>query len=258
MSSKNYKSHKLSILIPVRNEKENIAIMLKILHSVLDRDHEIIIIYDSPDDNSISNASQIKKIYPRVKFVRNTRGRGVANAVNSGFISSEGEYILLFAVDEVGPVLAIEDMIKLMDEGCDLVSCTRYAYGGRRLGGSILEGFLSRMGNAIFHMLIKSAFTDSTTGIKMFRRTIFEQINLESKVGWAFVFELSIKAQEKGFVLGEVPIVSIDRLYGGKSTFSPGAWLKEYGKWFMYGIYHSRNFKSIKKVKIKIPKSAVQ
>jgi len=43
--------------------------------------------------------------------------------------------ILIFAADEVGPVLAIEDMIALIREGCDFVSCTRYAHGGRRLGG---------------------------------------------------------------------------------------------------------------------------
>jgi hypothetical protein len=37
-----------------------------------------------------------------------------------------------------------------------------------------------------------------------------------------------------------VPIVSIDRLYGGKSTFALGAWTAEYLRWFLWGLRQSR------------------
>ena len=54
----------------------------------------------------------------------------------------------------------------------------------------------------------------------MFRPELFEQLHLEARpIGWAVAFEMGIKAQLAGLKLGEVPIVSIDRLYGGKSTF---------------------------------------
>ena len=62
-------------------------------------------------------------------------GRGVAGAITSGVQAASGERILIFAADEVGPVLAIEDMMRLMDDGSEFVSVTRYAHGGRRLGG---------------------------------------------------------------------------------------------------------------------------
>jgi len=35
--------------------------------------------------------------------------------------------------------------------------------------------------------------------------------------------------------LGEVPITSLDRLYGGESTFQAGPWIVEYAKWFVWG-----------------------
>ena len=85
--------------------------------------------------------------------------------------------------------------------------------------------------------MFKSALSDCTTGIKMFRKSIFSKINLESRpVGWAVAFELSIKAQLQGFKLGEVPIISIDRLFGGESTFKLGPWFVEYLRWFVWVI----------------------
>jgi dolichol-phosphate mannosyltransferase len=243
----------LSILIPVRNEGVNIKIMLKILRSVLEIPHEVLIIYDSNNDNSISVVKQLKKTYPQVKSVKNKFGKGVANAIRSGVDASVGKYVLIFAVDEIGPVIAIEDMISLLDKGCDFISCTRYAYGGRRLGGSVVEGFLSRLANYLFHLIIGSTLTDSTTGIKMFRREIFDQLTLTSQVGWAIVFEMSIKVQEMGFKLGEVPIVSIDRLYGGTSSFQLNKWFFEYLKWFFYGISHLYKSRRKNKVIVKIP-----
>jgi len=215
--------------------------------------HEILIVHDTTDDTSIEPTKKMQKIFPNVKLVHNTLGKGVANAIRAGVNVSQGEYILLFAVDEIGPVTAIPDMVALMDEGCDLVSCTRYAHGGRRLGGSFIESFLSKMGNRVFRFLSGSVFSDCTTGIKMFRKSIFKTITLEAKpVGWAVVFELGIKAQLAGFKLGEVPIISLDRVYGGQSTFKLGPWFKEYLHWFLWGAKRLHHAKK-PQVKIRIP-----
>jgi len=228
---------KLSVLIPVRNEGINIKIMLKILHAIIDGPHEVLIVYDQPNDDSIDVVNNLKGRYPNTELVHNQSGVGIVNALKAGVEASQGEYILLFAADEVGPVLAIDDMLHLMDQGCDLVSCTRYAHGGRRLGGSKIGYLLSWLANKLFFFFFKSALSDCTTGIKMFRKSTFNKINLESRpVGWAVAFELSIKAQLQGFKVGEVPIISIDRLFGGESTFKLGPWFAEYLRWFIWGI----------------------
>ena len=126
-------------------------------------------------------------------------------------------------------MLAIEDMLWLMGHGCDFVSCTRYAHGGRRLGGSFIGGVLSRTANRLLHMFCGSKLSDATTGIKMFRKSVFDAMHLEAKpVGWAVTFEMALKAQLGGLKLGEVPIISIDRLYGGQSSFKLGPWFWEY------------------------------
>src|SRR5580700_6189969 len=231
----------LSILLPVRNEGINLRIMVKLLKAVVEVPHELLIVYDFPEDDSIQVIHDMENDRANVRLVHNQRGRGVVNAIQSGVEAAVGDYVLLFAADEIGPLLAIEDMLALMREGCDLVSCSRYAHGGRRLGGSIIGGVLSRLANRLFHRLSGCVLSDATTGIKLFRRSLFQTLHLEAKpVGWAVTFEMAMKAQLAGWKLGEVPIISIDRLYGGKSTFRLGAWTAEYLRWFIWGCRNLR------------------
>ena len=238
MTLTNISTHpELTILIPVRNEGLNIKIMLRILHAVIEIPYEILIVYDQPDDDCIKIVNDLKDRYPNTHLVYNQSGIGVINALRAGVNASQGKNILIFAADEAGPVLAIDDMLHLMNQGCDLVSCTRYAHGGRRLGGSKLGHFLSWLANKLFLCLFKSALSDCTTGIKMFRKSLFDEIELDARpAGWAVAFELSIKAQLQDYKLGEVPIISIDRLFGGESTFKLGPGFIEYLKWFIWGI----------------------
>ncbi len=251
----------LSILIPVRNEGINVRIMLRILSAVVDVPHEVLVVHDTTEDDSIPVVEKAKEKYQEVRLVHNRLGTGVINAIRAGVEAAEGEYVLIFAADEVGPVLAIEDMLDLMREGCDLVSCTRYAHGGRRLGGSFIGGVLSRMANRLFGWLAGSVFSDCTTGIKMFRRDVFEKMNLEARpIGWAVAFEMAIKAQLVGLRLGEVPIISIDRLYGGRSTFKLGPWVGEYLRWFFWGMRRTRKARREhgSEIMVKLPSTSVE
>src|SRR5712691_5157450 len=171
----------LSILLPVRNEGLNLRIMVKLLKTIVEVPHELLIVYDSPEDDSIAVIRDMQRYWVNLRLVHNQRGRGVVNAIQAGVEAAMGDYVLLFAADEVGPLLAIEDMLALMQEGCDIVSCSRYAHGGRRLGGSVIGGLLSRFANRLFHRLAGCVLSDATTGIKLFRRSLFSALHLEAK-----------------------------------------------------------------------------
>lgn len=246
----------LSVLIPVRNEGLNVSIMVRILHATMDLPYEVVIVHDTPEDETVPVAKALAGRFP-VRLVLNDLGRGVANAIRAGARASKGEYVLIFAADEVGPVLAIEDMLALMREGCDVVSCTRYAWGGRRLGGSLAGKTLSWTANFLFRLLTRCPFTDLSTGIKMFRREMLAGFDFQSAaVGWAVAFEIAIKVQLLGLKLGEVPIISIDRLYGGKSSFRVGPWVKEYSRWFWWGLksyWGGGRAKASKDIKVRVP-----
>lgn len=229
---------KLSIILPVFNEKESLLIMVRLLNSSLKTDTEIIIVHDSLNDNSLESANILINEYENVQLVHNKIGPGVKNAIQAGVDKSKNEIILITAVDEIFPIISIEKMLEeILSNNYDFISGTRYSKGGERLGGSLVGSILSRTANKIFNLFSEVPLTDCTTGIKMMKKKVWEDIELNSDpVGWAFAFELSIKTYLKGYKISEYPIKSVDRLFGGSSTFKLGPWFKEYLKWFFWGI----------------------
>ena len=229
---------KLSIILPVFNEKESLLIMVRLLNSSLKIDAEIIIVHDSLNDNSLESANILINEYENVQLVHNKIGPGVKNAIQAGIDKSKNEIILITAVDEIFPIISIEKMLEeILSKNYDFISGTRYSKGGERLGGSLIGSILSRTANKVFNLFSKVPLTDCTTGIKMMKKKDWEDIELTSNpVGWAFAFELSIKTYLKGYNISEYPIKSVDRLFGGSSTFKLGPWFKEYLKWFFWGI----------------------
>lgn len=227
----------LSVIMPVRNDAPSVNVMARILDVMIEVPCELIVVYDDPSDTTIPVIASLSPGVRSLKGLLNTRGRGVFNAIASGVEAARGEYVLIYAADEIGPVLAIREMVDLMQRGCDFISATRYTNGGKRYGGSILGHILSKTANWMFCKLSCTALSDCTTGFKMFRRDLFPQLAVEGKgSGWSFAFEMAVKAQLLPIRLGEVAIVSIDRLFGGTSTFRPGPWIASYLGWFWYGL----------------------
>lgn len=232
---------KLSILMPVRNEGINLKRILKIINALMEVPYEVLVIYDTPDDDSIPVAAALQKECPAIKPLHNTLGRGVINAIRAGVAAAKGEYALILPADDMGAIFDIENMLNEIEKGYDIVSATRYAKGGKVVGGAFSSRLLSKLANKLFIIFAGSAMTDSTVGIKIFKREVFQRINFECKpVGWAFAFEMAIKAQLMGLRISEVPIVSINRFYGGTSTFKLKAWITEYIRWFTWGLWHVR------------------
>src|SRR5436189_1870185 len=149
----------LTILLPVRNEEMNLRVMLRIIRTVLEYPHEVLVIHDTLDDKSIPIVREAQPTYPGLRLVHNTLGPGVINAIRAGVAEAHSDIVTILCADDTGPVLVVDDMLALMHENCDFVSCTRYANAGRRLGGSLVGGMLSRTANWLFHRVARSPFT---------------------------------------------------------------------------------------------------
>ena len=107
--------------------------------------------------------------------------------------------------------------------------------------GRSIGGLLSRLANWLFCRLSGCQLTDATTGIKMFTPELFDRLGPARPVRSAGRWRSRWRSRRSspGLQLGEVPIVSIDRLYGGKSTFALGPWTVEYLRWFIWGFRQS-------------------
>lgn len=235
----------ISIILPIYNEKDSLPIMVRLLEASMKIKKEIIIVYDSENDNALNVAKELVNEYQDIKLVQNKTAKGVKYAVDVGVNHAKYDIIIITAVDEIFPIIAIEKMLEhLIKNNLDFISGTRYSKGGLRLGGSLLGSIFSKIANASFKFLTKIPFSDCTTGIKMMKKDVWNSIRLESKpIGWAYSFELAIKVYLKKYKVDEYPLKSVDRLFGGSSTFKFGAWLKEYLRWFIWGVKKIKNEK---------------
>ena len=226
----------LTILLPLIGEGMSLRAMLKMLTLDISVPYEIIMVHDgSPKTTAM--LSEISASCPQLKVVVNDQGKGTLSSMNAGVREASGRYILLVCADSVGPVLAINQMVELAEEGYDFISGTRYACGGRRLGGGVASQAFSQVANTVLHRLAGCAFTDATTGLKLFRKDVLTKLNLQTDTkGWVIAFEMALKAQAAGLKLGEVANISIDRICGGCSTAHLDQELGHYFSWFLWAF----------------------
>ncbi|MFH0863473.1 MAG: glycosyltransferase [Candidatus Gottesmanbacteria bacterium] len=226
----------ITIIMPVKDEKENILWTIERIEKVVVPDHEIFIIYDSDKDNSLIILNKIKNKYPCLHLIKNHYGHGVINAIRTGFNQANGNLIVMMAADRTDDPETINKMFLKIQKGYDIVCPTRYAKGGKVIGKISLKSILSRLSGISTPLFLGIPTTDLTYSYKMFTKEVIDKIHIESRGGFEFAEELLIKAHFSGFKITEVPTLWVDRTYG-KSQFKLFSWLPRYIYWYLLGIF---------------------
>ena len=228
---------KLSIVIPVRNETLTLKVVAHVIEALVDAEHEIVVVYDDPGDASVPVISDLGERHPNLVGVLNETASGAYGAVRAGVAAARGDYVLIYTADEIVPIIAIPYLLSLMDDGCDFVAMTRYRHGGGRFGRSRVGTWLSLLANRMFRRIAGATLSDCTSGAKMFRPRDFDDLLEDAQPqGWDFAFEMAVNAQLRGMTLGEVPIISVDRMFGGESTYRLWPWVVSYTRVLLRGL----------------------
>lgn len=204
---------KLSIVIPVFNEKSNIEEIIDRVKKVALPDNmekEIIIVDDGSTDGTTDILEHFKnddmmKIHTSVLNF----GKGVA--VRIGLKYSKGDLILIQDADlEYSPEDYPALIAPVIEKRADVV------YGSRFLGKYEDMQFLHNVGNRLLSItnmiLFGKILTDPYTCFKLMPRNVLEAINLKSR-GFEIEAEITAKIEKKGFKIIEVPIS-----YKGRKT----------------------------------------
>ncbi len=211
---------KLSIVIPVYNEKETI-------HQILDKvrsqeiEKEIIIV----DDYSTDGTRDIlrKLTYPEVKVFLHEVNRGKGAALRTGFKEATGDIVIIQDADlEYDPNEYKKLIQPIVDNLADVV------YGARFLGGPhrVLyfwhycgNKFLTLLTNILFNINLN----DMETCYKVFRKEALAGVEIVSN-RFGFEPEITAKMVKSGQRIYEIPISYFGRTYeeGKKITWKDG------------------------------------
>ena len=175
----------IDIVVPVYQEAENIQPFLRELEAAVQERHEILVVYDFPEDDTLNALAAMQPPCPNVRLVHNTLGRGVLNAVKAGFQASTGDVVIVMMADRSDDPRDVPALARLIREGADVAAGSRYARGGAQVGGPFIKRTLSRLAGVSLHYLAGLPIRDATNNFRAYSRRVVEQIPIESEAGFA-------------------------------------------------------------------------
>ena len=132
-------------------------------------------------------------------------------------------------------------MIEKYDEGYDVVAPSRFMKGGSMKNCPIIKSILVRLASFTLFRLSSIPIEDASNGFRLFSSKVVNKFEIESKLGFAYSLELLVKAHRHRFNITQIPSSWEER--DGKSNFKILKWLKEYLRWYMYGLSTNWFFK---------------
>ena len=199
---------KLSVIVPVYNEKRTISVILEKVREV-PVNKEIIVV----DGNSIDGTRDLlkeeeNKPDTRIIYMPHRCGRGLALKI--GIENAKGDVIIFQDADlELDPA-DYPALLKPIEEGkADVV------FGSRFLGQSDeYMSFLQKLGNkgltGLVNLMYGSKLTDVETCYQVFKKEALKGIRIKGDE-FNFTIELSVKLLKKKYPVMEIPITYIPR-----------------------------------------------
>jgi dolichol-phosphate mannosyltransferase len=227
---------RLTIIVPVYNEGANFRALWKQLTSSVSMPFTALVIYDFDQDDTVPVVQEIVSGGDqRLRLVKNSICRGVVGAIRTGFEEAPEGAVLVVMADLSDDLSRVPEMMRLYEQGYDLVAGSRYMKGGRTLGGPWLKQNLSRLAGLSLRWLRGIPTRDATNAFKLYDRRMLRSFCIESRAGFELNLELTVKAFLAGYPMTEVPTTWRDRT-AGESRFRLWSWLPHYLKWYLYAF----------------------
>jgi len=172
-------NHRLSIVIPVYNEKDNIAPLVKRVHHALEnysQPWELIIVDDgSIDDSQLSLQEEIKQYGSHVRALYLQRNYGQTAAMQTGIDAARGNVIVTLDGDLQNDPKDIPRLVKkLITEDLDLVAGWRKD----RQDGLWLRKIPSKIANRLIAKITGVKLHDYGCSLKVYRSNIIKNVRL--------------------------------------------------------------------------------
>lgn len=160
----------ISIVIPAKNEAENIGTLLDGIDAALHgRDYEVIVVDDASDDGMAAILQARLAIAPQLRVLRHDRSGGQSAAVNSGVRAARGAICATLDGDGQNPPEELPKLIApLLAEGSEAIGLV----AGQRVGrqDTLSKKLASRFANGLRARVLKDGTRDTGCGLKAFRR----------------------------------------------------------------------------------------
>lgn len=203
----------LSVVIPAFNEADRIGPSLQRVWDYLRSRYgaggfEMIVVDDGSRDSTVAVVEQFMARAPELRLIRFSQNRGKGAAVRAGMMAATGRAVLFSDTDLSTPIEEVEEALRLLADGGDVVIGSRALAGSRILVHQHrLRESMGRLFNRLVRILLQIPFRDTQCGFKLFRReaahAVFQCAHID---GFAFDVEAILIATQLGYAVCEMPV----------------------------------------------------
>lgn len=191
----------LSIVIPIKDERDNLGPLLERLHGTLDKlgqTYEVIFVDDGSTDGSYAVLESLALIDPVVKVVQLRRNFGQSAALQAGIDWSAGDVLITMDGDLQNDPADIPRLLTKLDEGYDAVLGLR----AKRQDALWLRKVPSLLGNWLIRKVTGVTIKDMGCTLRALRRDLAEALPLYGEMH-RFV---PVLAMQYGGRLAQIPV----------------------------------------------------
>ncbi|MEW6238050.1 MAG: glycosyltransferase family 2 protein [Candidatus Omnitrophota bacterium] len=174
-NSNNTQSPEISIVVPCYNEEENVLILWRSLHEVMDalgRDYELLFVNDGSADGTEAVLTGLKTQDARMRVIRLKKNSGLSSALLAGFQSARGEYIVTLDADLQNDPQDIPQLLAYLPE-YDM------AFGWRKdRKDNIIRVLSTKIANGVRNYLTQENIPDIACTLKAFKRSCLNSIKM--------------------------------------------------------------------------------
>jgi dolichol-phosphate mannosyltransferase len=207
------------VVLPTFNERDNLPIVIAGL--MAHPNVSVLVVDDSSPDGTGRIADELAAAHPgRVEVMHRTERPGLGRSYIDGIRHVAGrpvDVICQMDCDLSHDPTYLPSLVNAAAAGHDLVIGSRYMNGGVSVvNWPIHRILLSAFGNRYIRLVTNLAASDCTSGYRCWRREALARLPIAAMVsdGYAFLVEMLFEAKQRGFRIGEVPIIFIERRLG--------------------------------------------
>jgi len=205
---------RVNVIIPTRNEEENIA---RVIHELRDMGYDDILVIDA---NSKDRTVEVAKTLGANVVIQQGTGKGAA--LREAFVHEfvDGDIVVMMDADGSMSAHEIPRFIRALRSGADIVKGSRFLPSGGSDDLNMMRRIGNRMLLLVVNVLYGTSYTDLCYGFGAFTRNALTKLGPHlSATNFEIETEICIKADKLKLKVVEVPSLELRR-NGGKSNLS--------------------------------------
>ena len=200
----------VSVVVPVRNEAGNIALLVAEIAKALEGQwsFEVVYVDDGSTDGTEAELKRLMTQHAWLRRVRHKQSCGQSAAVRTGVAAARASIVVTLDGDGQNDPAFIPALVRALEAGNPRIGLVAGQRVGRKSGG--FKKLQSRIANAVRGAVLRDGTRDTGCGLKAFRRAVF--LGLPYFDGLHRFLPALIRRE--GFDIGYVDVVDRPRAHG--------------------------------------------